>query len=99
MSNQQPAASMRDPRVDFFRGLAFIIIFIAHVPANWLAQWIPARFGLSDATEMFVFMSGYAAAIAFGGSFGRAGYWIGTARVAYRGWQVYTAILLMGLGV
>ena len=95
MSTQQSGAKIRDPRVDFFRGLAFIIIFIAHVPANWLAQWIPARFGLSDATEMFVFMSGYAAAIAFGATFGRAGYWLGTARVAFRGWQVYTAHLTL----
>ena len=73
MSNGS-AASARDPRVDFFRGLAFLIIFIAHVPANWLTKWIPARFGFSDATEMFVFMSGYAAGIAFGGVFLRAGW-------------------------
>ncbi len=31
-----------------------------------LALWIPARFGFSDATEMFVFLSGMASAIAFG---------------------------------
>ena len=85
----------RDPRVDFFRGLAFIIIFIAHVPDNWLARWIPARFGLSDAAEMFIFMSGYAAAIAFGTTFARAGFWLGTARVGYRIWQVYVAHLLL----
>ena len=55
----------RDPRVDFFRGAAFIIILIAHIPSNWVAQWIPARFGFSDATEIFVFCSGMASAIAF----------------------------------
>ena len=85
----------RDPRVDFFRGLAFIIILIAHIPSNWVAQWIPARFGFSDATEMFVFMSGFAAGIAFGGTYNKAGYWLGTARIAYRTWQVYIAHLIL----
>ena len=85
----------RDPRVDFFRGLAFIIILIAHVPSNWLARWIPARFGISDATEMFVFMSGYAAGVAFGGSFLKRGFWLGTARTGYRVWQVYLGHLLL----
>ncbi len=85
----------RDPRVDFFRGLCFLIIFIAHVPGNWLGRWIPAKFGWSDATEMFVFMSGYAAAIAFGGVFARRGFLLGVGRVAYRTWQVYTAHLTL----
>jgi len=42
------------------------IIFIAHVPGNSWTLWIPARFGFSDATEIFVFCSGMASAIAFG---------------------------------
>jgi hypothetical protein len=92
-----PVASLqgRDPRIDFFRGLAFIIILIAHVPSNWVARWIPARFGFSDATEMFVFMSGFAAGVAFGGTFLRRGFGVGTARVGYRVWQVYIGHLLL----
>ncbi len=81
----------RDPRLDFYRGLAMFIIFIAHMPGNWLALWIPARFGFSDATEMFVFCSGMASAVAFGGAFAKRGWWIGTARVTYRVWQIYWA--------
>jgi hypothetical protein len=53
-------ATLRDPRLDFFRGLAMFIILIAHVPSNWWTLWIPARFGFSDATEIFVFCSGMA---------------------------------------
>ena len=56
----------RDPRLDFFRGLGMFIIFIAHLPWNSWALYIPARFGFSDATEIFVFCSGMASAIAFG---------------------------------
>ena len=68
----------------------FIILF-AHPPGNFLTSWIPARFGFSDATEIFVFCSGMASAIAFGATFDRAGFALGSARVAYRNWQVYWA--------
>jgi hypothetical protein len=81
----------RDLRLDFFRGLAMFIILVAHTPGNWLALWIPARFGFSDATEIFVFCSGMASAIAFGRTYDRRPWTTGTARVAYRVWQVYWA--------
>ncbi len=81
----------RDVRVDFFRGAALLIIFVAHVPGNFLGDWIPARFGLSDAAHMFVFISGYAAAIAFGGTFLRFGFLTGTARIAIRCVQLFGA--------
>ncbi|MTI17697.1 OpgC domain-containing protein [Rhodobacteraceae bacterium RKSG542] len=67
------------------------IIFIAHTPGNTWTLWIPARFGFSDATEIFVFCSGMASAIAFGKAFQQRGWWMGTARVSYRVWQVYWA--------
>src|SRR4051812_26104320 len=89
------AQARRDPRLDFFRGAAFFIIFIAHARGDWLWHWIPARFGLSDAANMFVFLSGCAASIAFGGSFARAGWLIGTARILFRCWQLYLAHLLL----
>ncbi len=84
-------ARPRDPRLDFYRGIAMFIILIAHVPGNRWGGWIPARFGFSDATEIFVFCSGMASAIAFGSTFSRQGWGMGTARVAYRCWQVYWA--------
>ncbi|MEO1140164.1 MAG: OpgC domain-containing protein [Pseudomonadota bacterium] len=84
-------ATVRDPRLDFFRGIAMFIILIAHIPGNSWTRWIPARFGFSDATEIFVFCSGMASAIAFGKSFQNRGWYMGTARVAYRTWQVYWA--------
>ncbi|HUG62833.1 MAG TPA: OpgC domain-containing protein, partial [Methylomirabilota bacterium] len=61
------------------------------LPGNAWPLWIPARFGFSDATEMFVFLSGMASAIAFGQVFDRSGLAIGGARVALRVWQVYWA--------
>lgn len=89
----------RDPRLDFFRGIALFIIYIAHIPGNWYAAYIPARFGLSDAADQFVFCSGFAAAIAFGGTFRRAGFAMGTARIALRCWQLYLAHLMIFFAV
>jgi hypothetical protein len=84
-------AGARDPRLDFFRGIAMFIILLAHTPSNPWTSWIPARFGFSDATEIFVFCSGMASAIAFGRTFDHAGWRLGTARVAYRVYQIYWA--------
>lgn len=81
--------AQRDPRLDFFRGLGMFIILTAHIPWNTWTRWIPARFGYSDATEIFVFCSGAASALAFYKIFETRGWWIGTARVAFRIWQLY----------
>jgi hypothetical protein len=85
----KPQKKLRDVRLDLFRGLAMLIIIIAHAPGNPWNDWIPARFGFSSAAEMFVFCSGIASALAFGGIFSRQGLWLGTARIAHRIWQLY----------
>ncbi len=99
--NSRPPAvqSQRDPRLDFFRGLAMFIILIAHTPNNSWVNWIPARFGFSDATEIFVFCSGMASAIAFGKIFDMQGLFIGTARILHRAWQVYWAHIALFFAV
>ena len=79
----------RDERLDFFRGVTMLIIFIAHLPENGWNAWIPARFGFSSGAELFVFCSGIASAYAFGGTFIRRGFMLGAARIGYRIWQVY----------
>jgi hypothetical protein len=81
----------RDPRLDVFRGIGMLIILLAHVPNDHWALWIPARFGFSDATEMFVFLSGMASAIAFGRLFDREGIVMLAARIVQRIWQIYWA--------
>lgn len=87
----------RDVRLDFFRGLAMFIIFIAHLPGNSWFDWIPARFGFSSAAELFVFCSGLASAFAFGRVFVRDGWLAGARRIAFRIWQVYWAHIGLAL--
>jgi hypothetical protein len=90
----QPPAE-RDLRLDFFRGLALIFIFIDHVPGNFFANFTVKNFGFADAAEIFIFISGYAAALAFGKSFARAGYREGTRRVAKRIGEIYVAHVVL----
>lgn len=87
----QAAKQARDPRLDFFRGVGMLIILLAHIPSDDWALWIPARFGFSDATEMFVFQSGMASAIAFGSTFDRSGPIALVARITQRIWQIFWA--------
>jgi hypothetical protein len=94
-----PSAGSRDPRLDFFRGVAMFIIYIAHCRGNALYYAIPARYGISDAANMFVFVSGITSSIAFGGTFLRQGWLIGTARIAYRCLQLYAAQIGMFFAV
>ncbi|MEM6744101.1 MAG: OpgC domain-containing protein [Pseudomonadota bacterium] len=89
----------RDLRLDFFRGIAMFIILLAHTPGNTWTLWIPARFGFSDATEIFVFCSGMASSLAFGASFRTHGFGVGTARIAFRVWQVYWCHIGMFLAI
>jgi hypothetical protein len=67
-----PAKRPRDERLDLFRGLTMLIIFVAHLPENSWNAWIPARFGFSSGAELFVFCSGIASALAFGSGSGRS---------------------------
>ncbi len=97
-----PPKRERDVRLDFFRGLTMFIIFIAHADVNPWNSWIPARFGFSSGTELFVFCSGLASAIAFGSVFVKRGFGLGLARILLRLWQVYWAqigVVLVVIGV
>lgn len=99
MSAASRPRSPRDVRLDFFRGLAMFIIFVAHVPENSWFNFIPARFGFSSAAELFVFCSGLASSFAFGRLFLRDGFAAGLFRTFARIWQVYWAHIGLSLAM
>jgi len=51
-------ASLRDWRVDMWRGLAIVMIFINHIPNNIFSVLTSGSWGFSDGAELFVFLSG-----------------------------------------
>jgi hypothetical protein len=89
------AASARDIRLDLFRGLALWFIFLDHIPTN-IVSWLTVRnYGFSDATEIFVYISGYTAVIAYSRMMARDGWTRAAARIYRRVWQLYVAHILL----
>ncbi|MCK6450180.1 MAG: OpgC domain-containing protein [Alphaproteobacteria bacterium] len=86
-----PIKVERDRRLDFFRGLALIFIFIDHVPGNRLAYVTLGGWNFCDAAEVFVFISGYTAALVFGAMYQRMGPLLAAIRVFGRCWTLYVA--------
>ena len=86
-----PAAGERELRLDLFRGLALWLIFIDHLPPNILTWFTIRNYGFSDATEIFIFISGYTAAFVYGRAMLQSGVVIATARILRRVWQIYVA--------
>ena len=92
----------RDPRIDFFRGLALIFIFWDHVPHNPLGQITLRNIGFSDAAEVFVFLAGYASVLAYGKVLQREGYWMAGLKILRRTWVLYVVhifLLAMLMGI
>lgn len=85
----------RDLRLDLFRGVANWAIFLDHIPNNAVA-WITIRnYGFTDGADMFVFISGYTAALVYGRIMVNNGFLIGTTRLYRRVWQLYVAHVLL----
>ncbi len=90
-----PTTTDRDLRLDLFRGLALWLIFLDHIPSN-AVSWVTIRnYGFSDATEIFVFISGYTVAFVYGRSMYHNGFLIAAARVLKRAWQIYVAHIFL----
>src|SRR5215813_8553101 len=86
-----PATGERELRLDLFRGLALWLIFIDHLPPSLLTWFTIRNYGFSDATEIFIFISGYTAAFVYGRAMLEQGMLVATARILRRAWQIYVA--------
>ena len=59
----------RDTRIDVFRALALITIFVNHIPGTPYEHFTHKNLGFSDAAEAFVLISGMAVGLAYGMKF------------------------------
>lgn len=85
------AGTERELRLDLFRGMALWLIFIDHLPPNILTWFTIRNYGFSDATEIFIFISGYTAAFVYGRAMVEQGTLVASARIFKRVWQIYVA--------
>ncbi|HZB92630.1 MAG TPA: OpgC domain-containing protein [Stellaceae bacterium] len=85
----------RDLRLDFFRGLSLFFIFIDHIPGNPLRFFTLHSIAFSDAAEVFIFISGYTAALVYGRSVRQHGALFASAQIYRRVWQLYVAHIFL----
>src|SRR6185437_4554915 len=79
--------------IDFWRGVALLIVLIDHLPGNPLADITPGNFGFSDAAEGFIFLSGMAFACAYWSKFAAGETSYVSRRCLRRAFQIYGAQL------
>ncbi len=87
----------RDHRIDFVRGLALAMIFVNHMPGNWIGHWTSRNFGFSDAAELFVLLAGYSAARAYYPDFVKGDHWSVTLKATRRAGVLYCAHIITTL--
>jgi hypothetical protein len=85
----------RDLRLDFFRGLALILIFIDHIPENLFSYFTLQAVQFFDAAEVFIFISGYTAALVYGRTLAAQGPLFAAAQSLHRAWQLYVAHIFL----
>ena len=91
----QAPVDERDLRLDACRGLALWFTFLDHIPDNPLS-WITLKYyGFSDASEVFVFVSGFTCMVAYGGALAKQGWPTIIARCVRRAMEIYAAFLLL----
>ncbi len=71
------------------RGLALLMIFIDHIPNNFLINVTMHNFGFSDAAEVFVLLAGFSSVMAYGRVFERDGTRSGLRRILLRLGRLY----------
>lgn len=95
----RPAVSRppRDLRLDFFRGVMQLFIFVAHVPGVITAVLLHRNFGFSDSSELFVLASGYTLGSVFTLKMLRDGYRAAATDLLGRTWRLYRRHLVISV--
>jgi hypothetical protein len=89
------AARDGDLRLCLLLGIAAWFLFLDHVPHNAVSLLTLRNFGFSGATDLFVFVGGYTAAILYGKMMLERGLIVTATRVFKRLWQLYAAYIVL----
>lgn len=89
------AARDGDPRIQLWLGIANWFLFLDHIPHNAVSALTMRNFGFSGATDLFVFVGGYAAAIIYAKLIIERGFIVGATRIFRRTWQFYAAHVVL----
>ena len=89
------AARDGDLRLCFLLGIAAWFLFLDHIPQNVVSLLTMRNFGFSGATDLFVFVGGYTAAILYGRMMLERGFVVTATRIFKRLWQLYAAYIVL----
>ena len=93
----QMTMSKRDTRIDAFRALALLTIFVNHVPGTIYEWFTHKHFGFSDSAEAFVLISGISVGIAYGNKFFGSNRLVISLKLLRRSATLYSAHILTTL--
>ncbi|VEJ44426.1 OpgC family protein [Bartonella vinsonii] len=85
--------SYRDTRIDVFRSLALLTIFINHIPGTLYEHITHKNFGFSDSAEIFVLLSGVSLGLSFHAYLSRESFIFIVRKLWQRALQLYGAYL------
>ncbi|WP_175868540.1 OpgC family protein [Bartonella gabonensis] len=83
----------RDTRIDVFRSLALLTIFINHIPGTLYEHITHRNFGFSDSAEVFVLLSGVSLGLSFHARLQHKSFSFIVRKLWYRALQLYGAYL------
>ena len=89
------AARDGDLRLYLLLGIAAWFLFLDHIPHNAVSLLTMRNFGFSGATDLFVFVGGYTAAILYGRMMLERGFVVTATRIFKRLWQLYAAYIVL----
>ena len=89
------AAREGDPRLSLLLGISAWFLFLDHVPHNAVSALTLRNFGFSGATDLFVFVGGYIAAVLYGKMMLERGFVVAATRIFRRVWQLYVAYVAL----
>jgi hypothetical protein len=93
--NAEIATREGDLRLSLLLGIAAWFLFLDHIPHNAVSGLTLRNFGFSGATDLFVFVGGYIAAILYGKMMLERGFIVAATRIFRRVWQLYVAYVAL----
>jgi hypothetical protein len=89
------AAGDGDLRIALLLGIANWFLFLDHIPHNAVSALTMRNFGFSGATDLFVFVGGYATTLIYTRMAVERGMLVAATRIFRRVWQLYAAYIVL----
>ncbi|MGY3444151.1 MULTISPECIES: OpgC domain-containing protein [unclassified Bradyrhizobium] len=93
--NPEIARADGDLRIALLLGIANWFLFLDHVPHNVVSTLTMRNFGFSGATDLFVFVGGYAVTLFYARMAHERGFLVAATRIFKRVWQLYAAYVVL----